>query len=292
MRSISREQAINAYLDACELELQAFKPGNVSVYAGGHDMTVEDFRKSATVSAGPLTDPAYSLGEKIYYAVKATREAVGCNTNLGIVLLCAPLIQAAYHVSEEMTLRQSLSRVLANTTISDAEWTFRAILTASPGGLGEAPQQDVRETAQVCLTEAMAMAAGRDRIAYQYITDYKDIFDFAIIRYNGMLKRLNIRKWAALAVYAGLLSRFPDSHIVRKYGNRFTGWVSARMAMVENQLSVTDKPEQIEDMLYRIDAEFKAEGINPGTTADMTVATLLAATLEQLTGGLNNQAVG
>ncbi|MGR8933511.1 MAG: triphosphoribosyl-dephospho-CoA synthase [Gammaproteobacteria bacterium] len=287
MPSISREQAINAYLDACELELQAFKPGNVSVYANGHEMTVNDFRNSAEVSAGPLTDPAYSLGEKIYYAVKATREKVGCNTNLGIVLLCAPLIQAAYRISEGMTLRRSLSRVLANTTIGDADWAFRAIVTASPGGLGEAPQQDVREAPQVSLTEAMAMAAERDRIAYQYLTDYKDIFDFAIIRYNGTLERLGIRKWAALAVYAGLLSRYPDSHIVRKYGNRFTGWVSAKMAMVENQLSITARPEQLEDMLYRIDAEFKAESINPGTTADMTVATLLAASLERLVGSLN-----
>jgi triphosphoribosyl-dephospho-CoA synthase len=158
--------------------------------------------------------------------------------------------------------------------------------------LGEAPQQDVHEAAQVSLTQAMALAAERDRIAYQYVTDYKDIFDFAILRYNESFNRLGIRKWAAVAVYAGLLCKFPDSHIVRKYGNRFTGWVSARMAMVENQLSITDMPEHLEDMLYRIDAEFKAEGINPGTTADMTVATLLAATLEQLTGGLNNQAAG
>jgi triphosphoribosyl-dephospho-CoA synthase len=68
-------------------------------------MTVEDFRRSAAVSAGPLTDPGYTLGEKIYYAVKATREAVGCNTNLGIVLLCAPLIQAAYRITGGITLR-------------------------------------------------------------------------------------------------------------------------------------------------------------------------------------------
>jgi triphosphoribosyl-dephospho-CoA synthase len=291
MRLISRERLLDAYLHACELELRAFKPGNVSVYAGGHGMSIEDFRRSAAVSAAPLTDPGYTLGEKIYYAVKATREAVGCNTNLGIVLLCAPLIQAAYELSERLSLRASLARVLADTTVADADWAFRAILIASPGGLGEAPQQDVRKTAQVSLTQAMAMAAERDRIAYQYYANYKDIFDFAVLRYNHAFNRLGIPEWAAVAVYAGLLCRFPDSHIVRKYGNTFTEEVSAKMSLVDEQLSLTDKPEQLEDMLYRIDAEFKAEGINPGTTADMTVATLLAVRLEQLIGGLNNKAM-
>jgi triphosphoribosyl-dephospho-CoA synthase len=57
-------------------------------------MTVEDFRISAQQSAEPITRAANGLGERIYYAVKATREAVGCNTNLGIILLCAPLLLA------------------------------------------------------------------------------------------------------------------------------------------------------------------------------------------------------
>lgn len=292
MRLISREQLIDSYLEACELELQAFKPGNVSVHADGHDMTVEDFSKSAAVSAGPLTDPAYTLGEKIYYAVKATREAVACNTNLGIILLCAPLIEAIYRLSDGMTLQQSLAHVLANTTVSDADWAFRAILLASPGGLGEAPQQDVHETAQVTLTEVMAMAAERDRIAYQYITDYKDIFHFSIFLYNEKLARFGYPKWAAVSVYVGLLSKFPDSHVVRKYGNKFNAWISAKMALVEEQFSRCDNPEQLVDMLFRIDAEFKAEGVNPGTTADMTVATLLTASLERLIGCINNQAAG
>jgi triphosphoribosyl-dephospho-CoA synthase len=35
-------------------------------------------------------------------------------------------------------------------------------------------------------------------------------------------------------------------------------------------------------MLYRIDEAFKAKKINPGTTADITVATVLVVLLEQL----------
>ena len=52
---LTRQQLIEAYKDACEIELRAFKPGNVSIYADGHDMTVEDFRISARQSAEPIT---------------------------------------------------------------------------------------------------------------------------------------------------------------------------------------------------------------------------------------------
>ncbi|MSS76409.1 MAG: triphosphoribosyl-dephospho-CoA synthase, partial [Methyloglobulus sp.] len=162
---IDQAQLTELYRQACEIELQAFKPGNVSVYAEGHDMTVGDFRISAEVSAKPLCNPAYSLGEKIFHAVKATRDAVGCNTNLGIILLCAPLIQAATAVNSDSTLRHALSQVLAATTIKDADWVFKAIALAAPGGLGEADEQDVHNPATVTLTQAMQIAAGKDRIA-------------------------------------------------------------------------------------------------------------------------------
>src|SRR5664280_2078606 len=142
---ISSQQLSELYQQACEVELQAFKPGNVSVYADGHDMTVADFRISYEVSAVPLCNPDYSLGEKIFNAVKSTREAVGCNTNLGIILLCAPLIQAISDIHSDLTLKQALHQVLTTTTLEDAQWVFKAITQASPGGLGRSEDQDVSE---------------------------------------------------------------------------------------------------------------------------------------------------
>lgn len=277
---MSPEQLAECYREACEIELQAFKPGNVSVYADGHDMTVADFRLSANVSAQPLCNLDYSLGEKIFYAVKATREAVACNTNLGIILLCAPLLEACTFVDSGLNFRQALHHVLTTTTIADAEWAFKAIALAAPGGLGEDSQQDVHAKATVTLTEAMGLAGSRDRIALQYLTDYKDIFDFAVLTYyNGMNMWAN-KSWSAVAVYADLLSRFPDSHIERKYGNQFSGNVAEKMVMLSSALAETVNPQTLIPLLYSLDQEFKAQGINPGTTADMTVATLLAVFLQ------------
>ncbi len=279
---VSSQQLSELYRQACEVDVQAFKPGNVSVYADGHDMTVADFRLSAKVSAGAICNPDYSLGEKIYYAVKETREAVGCNTNLGIILLCAPLIQASSYKKSDLSLRQAVAKVISEATIEDADWVFKAITLASPGGLGRSDRQDVNEQASVTLLEAMKIASEKDRIALQYITAYNDIFNFSVLRYNVAFDQWADRNWAAVAVYAEMLSQFPDSHIERKYGGRYTEMVAMKMAELSGELSKADNPKQIKPLLFCLDQEFKLCGINPGTTADMIVATVLAAFLEDL----------
>lgn len=267
------------YKDACEVELQAFKPGNVSVFADGHDMSVEDFRKSYEVSAQPLCEESYSLGEKIFYATKATREAVGCNTNLGIILLCAPLIHAVQKYPN-LELRDGLGKVLNSTTIEDANWAFQAISLAKPGGLGEVQKQDVSQNATVSLQEAMRLACDKDRIALQYVSDYKDIFDCGVLSYTHAFNRWQKKSWAAVAVYANLLCQFPDSHIERKFGSRYSARVKKMMLQLSDELSITDDPEQVKPLLYQMDTELKSHGLNPGTSADLTVTTVLTVFLE------------
>lgn len=277
---MSPKQLSVYYREACEIELRAFKPGNVSIYAEGHGMTVADFRLSAEVSAVPLSNPNYSLGEKIYYAVKATQDAVGCNTNLGIVLLCAPLIQAVNSINNTISLRQALHHVLSTTTIADADWVFKAISLASPAGLGDSEQHDVRESPAVTLKEAMAFASSKDRIALQYLTDYKDIFDFTCLTYYNAMDKWGSRDWAAVAVYIDLLRHYPDSHIVRKYGDQYSEMVAGKMALLHEELSNSESPEMLMPLLHSMDQVLKSRGVNPGTTADMTVATVLTVFLE------------
>ncbi len=278
----TQQQLVEAYLYACEIELRALKPGNVSIYADGHDMSVADFRISAEKSAEPITNSAYCLGERIYYAVKATREAVGCNTNLGIILLCAPLLMAAETANSKIELRKQLAHILTHTSIEDAEWAFRAIALAAPGGLGKSAEQDITEKPDVTLTQAMQIGSQRDRIALQFITNYKDVFDFLVLRYNHEFNRWGDAEWAAVAVYAAMLAQYPDSHIERKYGDLYTKMVMDKMALVDNKLSYTNKPELLVNYLLEIDQEFKSAGINPGTTADFIVVTVLAVKLEQI----------
>src|SRR5262249_9191178 len=152
-----------AFTAACRDELLAAKPGNVHVFADGHRMTADDFFRSAEAAAGPLTQSGAKVGRRILGAVEATKAAVAANTNLGIILLCAPLAAAAEQ--EPSDLRTALARVLAALDVDDAALAFRAITLASPGGLGTAERHDVRAPATVSLRAAMAEAADRDRIA-------------------------------------------------------------------------------------------------------------------------------
>lgn len=283
------EHLSQLYQQACEVELQAFKPGNVSVYAEGHDMTVADFRISAQQSAAALCKPEYSLGEKIYYAVKATREAVGCNTNLGILLLCAPLVQAAGLALAQTSLRAALQQVLNHTTQDDADWVFKAITLAAPGGLGRAEAQDVAEKPTVNLQEAMRLASGKDRIALQYVSDYRDIFDFSLLIYYNTMSKWGNQEWAAVAVFSHFFSQFPDSHIERKYGDRYTNQVAEMMSQLSDALAKADNPKHLLPLLYSTDKLLKDKGINPGTMADLTVATVFTVFLEDALNCLRNK---
>ncbi len=283
-RSSIRSLLEQAYIDACEAELLAFKPGNVSVHSEGHDMTVEQFRTSARVSAPWLTHEKLSLGEKIFYAVETTVSAVGCNTNLGIVLLSAPLIAAASQAIEQgISLRQALAVILDGTTVTDADWVYQAIRTANPGGLGRAGQHDVANSPLVKLQEAMGAASHRDRIAFQYVNCYVDVFDLAIPRYHYALSRFGSEDWAVLSVFTGLLKDIPDSHIERKFGIRYNRQVAERMIALDEVLDTSGgRRGSIDSLLREIDTEFKQNGINPGTTADLTVACLLTIRLDEV----------
>ena len=153
-----------AFVAACRAELEALKPGNVHVHADGHGMTVMDFVRSAEVSAPFIADPGSGIGARVLAAVEATRAACGQNTNLGILLLAAPLAAAAQAGG---SLPDALARLLAGLDVADAASAYRAIRLASPGGLGRSEHHDVAAEPVVTLLEAMRTAAGKDRIARQ-----------------------------------------------------------------------------------------------------------------------------
>ena len=113
---------------------------------------------------------------------------------------------------------------------------------------------------------------------------HKDIFDFAVLRYNSILLKWGSHAWAAVAVYAELLSHYPDSHIERKYGSQYSEMVANRMMQLNQALSDTEHPTSIMPLLHSIDQELKSKGINPGTMADLTVATALTALLKDFIG--------
>ena len=268
------------YLEACRLELRAIKPGNVGYHADGHGMRVEQFESSAEVSAEALFSPSQCVGERVYNAVKATHEAVADNTNLGIILLAAPMIEALAVRSNNAILQDSLQDVLAALSLQDAKYVYRAIQLAMPGGMGRVDEQDVANEPTVTLLEAMQMSADKDRIAYQYAHKYADIFEHNLPTYKQYLQRWESPQWATTAIFLSQWLRVPDSLIIRKKGLLKAREISDMIAPLASQVLASEDPTDYVSDLLSLDNELKQVGINPGTTADITVATIFIAMLE------------
>ncbi len=282
---ITAAEVSEAFRAACRDEIEAPKPGNVHILAAGHGMNVADFLASAAAAAAPLSEPGASVGARVLGAVEATLAAVKMNTNLGILLLCAPLAAAAERGND---LRCALANVLKSLDCNDAEQVFRAISLANPGGLGDVPRYDVREPADVGLHEAMAEAADRDALAFQYISNFHDIFvtGFAAL---AKARQCGLKPpWPILAVYLTFLAAFPDSHIRRKYGPAAASEIQ-REASEMLSIFQTRNSDCLAELLA-FDRSLKSRGRNPGTSADLTVATLFADRLRNVLPRRHNDA--
>lgn len=274
-----QQQVVQAYLDACLGELKAIKPGNVGIHGGTAELSVDDFIDSAAASVEPLTQRGSTVGQRILTAVDATQLKVQTNTNLGIVLLCAPLVEVAFSTKSERDFVARLHHVLANLTIDDARDAYRAISIAQPGGMGKVEDQDVAQEPTVTLLEAMRLSADRDRIAYQYVNDFKDIFFDGLGYFYALLEKWRSWEAATTGLFLHLLANQPDSLISRKYGLLKAREISDMIAPLALEYSKVREPDDMLPRLISMDGHLKQVGINPGTTADLTVATLFVARL-------------
>ncbi len=258
----------------------ALKPGNVSVYAEGHDMTVADFQRSAEVSTPLICNSTWRYGQRLYAAVEATRDAVGCNTNLGLLLLFIPLIMAAekgFTNSDE--LRANLADTLAAFGQEDAEDLFAAIRLAAPGGLGRVEQHDVSSAPECSVFEAMQLASDRDNVALQYTNNFQQVFEQGLPSIRGFVNSWNRVEWATVACYLDFLVTYRDSHIARKYGEQVAEQIKKESGAINNTFIKFDNPVTAKSLLMDFDERLKQKQINPGTTADLTTTSLLVYNL-------------
>lgn len=278
---LARASIESAFLAACHAELVALKPGNVHIHSAGHGMETSHFERAAQAAAPILADPTRRVGARILGAVGASVAATGLNTNLGIVLLSAPLAAAAGARNGGGDLRERLRSVLDALDRSDADQAFQAIVIANPAGLGRVEDGDVAGPPTMTLAEAMALAADRDRIARAYTSGFDDIFSLGLPTLRAARRSAANESLAITALHMNFLASFPDSHIARKHGLDAAEGVQAEALRAEGLWRPAPRPEALEALL-ELDASLKARGLNPGTTADLVVATLFADTLVHL----------
>lgn len=257
---------------ACLMEATARKPGNVHPGARFDDLCYEDFVQSAKWAAPHLARAGVDgVGRSIREAVRATRERVGTNTNLGIALLLAPIAA----VPLDQPLQAGIAGVLRTLTPHDAADVYEAIRLAQPAGMGSVNDGDVAAAAPPDLLWAMQHAADRDWIARQYTTGFRDLLDTAV---PILAEWRPDAGWEVrvLHLHLELMARWPDTLIARKCGGEVAA-ESARRAREVLDAGWPDSPTG-QGGIEAFDAWLRADGHrrNPGTTADAVAATLFA----------------
>ena len=277
---------------ACILEVTAPKPGNVHRGADFEDCTLNDFLASG-VAIAPHMERAgqVPVGETILRSIEATLTVTTANTNLGIVLLLAPLgAAAATHPSD---LRTGVKLALSNLTASDSKCVYQAIKLAKPGGINatgessDAADMDVNGDAPDDLIAAMRAAESFDMVARQYSNGFADVFDFITPRLcEGATDRGPLSLPDRIVfTQLQLMAAYPDSLIQRKCGKQTAAEASARAANVVASGAIGSGPYNA--CLADLDFWLRSDGNrrNPGTTADLIAAGLFVALWEGRIGG-------
>lgn len=259
---------------ACIFEATARKAGNVHRYRDFADLTYADFLLSAAV-VGPVLEStrAIGVGRTVLSAIRRTQSLVPTNCNLGIVLLLAPLASA----SADPDLRAGVKSVLQGLTIDDSAAAFEAIRLAKPGGLGEAPSQDVYSEPTMPLRDIMALAQDRDLVARQYATDFHDIFELGVPALLEEFDESGELETAIIAAHLRLIAKLGDTHVQRRAGIGEAKSVQQRAAVIVD----ADWPRNkiAREGFVAFDRWLREPGTkrNPGATADLIAACLFVA---------------
>lgn len=262
---------------ACLLEVTARKAGNVHRGADFDDAHFLDFLLSASaIGRGIDLATSRGVGPAIEAAVADTLRVVATNTNLGMILLLAPIAA----VPDAIEVRSGLAAVLDALTVEDARCAYRAIRRMRPGGLGRAEEQDIASEPTVRLLDAMRLAADRDLIARQYATAFADVFEIGLPSLHDALSVGRPLEMAIIASHLQLMSTCPDTLIARKLGPDAAA-ESARRAASVLEAGWPGAPGSA-SRFEELDAWLRADGHarNPGATADLVAATVFLALRE------------
>jgi triphosphoribosyl-dephospho-CoA synthase len=262
---------------ACLWEATARKPGNVHRFADFDDATYVDFLMSAAALHEPMTCAVLrGVGHAVRDAVRDTRRVVRSNTNLGMILLLAPLAAAETRPS----LRAGVGELLTHLTVQDTRLVFEAIRLANPSGLGKVDDQDVSAEPTLPLREVMALAADRDLVARQYANGFHEVFDDGVPALVRGLEVTGCLEGAIIFCHLSLMAKHPDSLIARKRGMDEAEEAACRARAVLD----AGWPHGPAEALAQLDDWLRAvgRGRNPGTTADLVTASLFVALREQI----------
>lgn len=262
-----------AIREACFLEATARKAGNVHPEASFEHLTYADFVRSSEAVAPVLArSREVGVGQTILNAVQSTKAVCSHNTNLGIILLIAPLAA----IEPQASLKDGIVSVLSSLTVEDSRLVYEAIRLAAPRGLGDSEAEDVSDEPTQSLVEVMRLAADRDLIARQFATNFELVLEFGLPLLNAKSFQAD---WESqvLHLQLELMAATPETDILRKRGQAEAEEAS-RLARAILEAGWPSSQEA-RSLFADFDAWLREYGSerNPGTIADLVTACLFAA---------------
>lgn len=275
---------------ASALEVSGYpKPGNVHRTRDYDDMVFEDFVISGIVIGDAVREACTDvdvenprLGKYIKDAVAETDRWINNNTNLGIIMMTTPIAVAAAISDSFDELRPNIVKLMANTTVDDACDLYDAINIAAAGGMGEVDEYDVtsdsakdelRKNNQT-MYDVLKISASFDMLGREMTSDMPIVFELGYPTYHE-LKEKSLNE-ACVMTFLTILSQVPDTLIYREEGED----ASLKVSMMTKDLLKFKDDSDFAEKLAEFDDYLYDNGYNPGTTADLTAASIFVSNLK------------
>ena len=259
LRAVERAQL------AMMLEVSAYpKPGNVDRCHDYPDTKFEHFLASVILARPALEEAERGvgrIGEIIRHAVSQTSNHSGGNTHFGAFILLIPLVYGGDI--------DGARRAIEKTDVSDAVAFYKAFgmtrvcMNASDElDVNDPTALNVLRDRELTLLDIMQHSAPNDMVAREWVTG------FAHTRRGAdLLKQSGTGRDAIVKMFLLMLASEPDTFIIKKHGRAIA-------------LQTMQKAREVIDgvrSLAEFDAECIEKDINPGSIADITIASIFVA---------------
>ncbi|WP_435074162.1 triphosphoribosyl-dephospho-CoA synthase [Halorubrum sp. HHNYT27] len=284
------------------------KPGNVDRHRDLDDLRFDSFLGGAVGARAGLelaADDDVPLGEAFERAVAGMADRAGTNTQFGCLLLLVPLLRATVTEAASSSGRldaAAVDRVTRDATVDDAVAFYRAfehvdVAVADPPP--DAADLDVRRGSDAAPALRERGLTLRDVLAISADPDDADRVPDRNARewVEGFPRTFRAAEWIrtdtgpltdrAARTFLGLLAAEPDTLVAAAHGPEAAREASTRAAaLLDGAAAGSEGVDAFDaDAVHGADldaaeglaAAFVDEGINPGTTADLTCAALYVA---------------
>ncbi|RDI72695.1 triphosphoribosyl-dephospho-CoA synthase [Halopelagius longus] len=249
------------------------KPGNVDRERDLEDLRFEHFLAGAVGSGEGLrrAESGAPVGAAFERAVAGMSRQRGGNTQFGCLLLLVPLVRAA---ADGSLSPEGATAVAEATTVADAVEFYRAfehVDVAVEDPPEDAAELDVRRggdaapalrTRELTLYDVMALSED-DGNAREWTGGFARTFDAA----ESMLEDDGPAPDRVARAFVDLLAEEEDTLVRTNHGPEVAAEARRRAAEARGD------PEAVAELAEA----FVAEGINPGTTADIACAATFVA---------------